>query len=126
MSDLVSVLRDLDQVPVYGAGVRTHAGVSVVYPPPPGQLGRERERAVDPAVRVEHASGHPAHVTTDRIAKILFASLQETGNAEDGKCVLVVQSEGGVVNQTILELEIVLETAKKRQHFESLYLKIEF
>ena len=75
---------------------------------------------MDPAVRVEHPSRDSADITTDGIAKVLFASLQEAGNTENGKCVLIMESEGGVVNQTILELKIVFETAKKRQHFVTL------
>ena len=51
-----------------------------------------------------------------RVPKVLLGGGEETGNTEDGEGVLVVEAEGGVVNQAFLEVNKPFETSKISQH----------
>ena len=117
MSDLVSLGRHLDQVPVGGAGVGPDPGVGVVQPLPARQLRGKRERAVDPAEGVEQVAGDAVHVAVDRVAEVLLGGLQEARDQEDSKRVLVVEAECEVVNEARFELEMSSDTFEEGQHF---------
>ena len=118
MSDLVSLGRHLDQVPVGGAGVGPDPGVGVVQPLPARQLRGKRERAVDPAEGVEQVAGDTGgHVAVDGVAEVLIGGLQDARDQEDSKRVLVVEAECEVVNEARFELEMSSDTFEEGQHF---------
>ena len=113
VSDLIPVLGHLDQVRVGGARVGTDPGVGVVPTHPPGQLGGQREGAVDPAEGVEQVPGHTVHIAVDRVAEVLLGGLEEAGDAEEEEGVLIVQPEREVVNQAVFKLKISSESVEK-------------
>ena len=117
VSDLVSLGRHLDQVPVGGAGVGPDPGVGVVQPLPARQLRGKRERAVNPAEGVEQVAGDAVHVAVDGVAEVLLGGLQEARDQEDSKRVLVVEAECEVVNEARFELEMSSDTFEEGQHF---------
>lgn len=51
-----------------------------------------------------------------RVPKVLLGGGEETGNTEDSEGVLVVEAEGGVVNQAFLEVNKPSETSEISQH----------
>ena len=51
-----------------------------------------------------------------RVPKVLLGGGEETGNTENGEGVLVMEAEGGVVNQAFLEVNKTFETSKISQH----------
>ena len=109
MSDLVTLRGDLNQVAVpgggAGVGVGAHPGVGEVHASPASQLGGEGEGAVDPAVGVEHRLAHSFHHAVNWLPEKLCEGLQGAADAENGECELVVESEGGVVDQASLQME---------------------
>jgi len=113
VSDLVTIGRHLDQVPVGGARVGPDPGVGVVQALPPSQLWGQREGAVDPAEGVEQVPGDAVHVTVDGVAEILLGSLQEARDQEDGERVLVVQAKREVVNEASFEFEMSSDTLEE-------------
>ena len=110
VSDLVTLGRHLDQVPVGGAGVGTDPRVGVVQTLPSRQLRGEREGAVDPAEGVEKVAGDAVDVAVDGVAQVLLGCLEEARDQEDGKCVLVVKSECEIIYEATFELEVSSDT----------------
>ena len=83
------------------------------------ELGRKCECAMDPAVGLEHTSGDAVDDAVNGVAEVLLGRLQEGGEAEESKGELVVQPEGGIVDQAFLELHIFAETSQEAQHCKS-------
>ena len=75
--------------------------MSKVQPRPSCQLRGKGESSMDPAEGVEHILWNSGDVALDGIADVLVGGLEKTGDAENCECVLVMESEGCVVNQTI-------------------------
>ena len=70
------------------------------------QVTGQCECSVDPTVDIKDTLLHPiTNITVNVVTKELVESLEEAGDAEDDKCVVVVKSEGCVVYQTFLNFE---------------------
>ena len=57
--------------------------------------------------------------TQDRLTEVLSEALDHTEDAEDGEAELVVELEGGIVNQTFLVSDKMFEITKHREHCSS-------
>ena len=70
-----------------------------------------------PAKGVDHFLGETLDLLTeDGVPEMLVEALDNTEYAEDGEAELVVELEGGVVNQALLVSDEVLEVPEHRQH----------
>ena len=122
VSYLVSFRRDLHEVVVLGAGlvaeagVWSHARVGEINAPPARELRGESEGAVYPAVGVEHRLAHSFHHAVNWLPEKLCEGLQGAADTENGECELVVESEGGVVDQASLQMEQRLKIGEHWQH----------
>ena len=122
VSYLVSFRRDLHEVVVLGAGlvaeagVGSHARVGEINAPPARELRGESEGAVYPAVGVEHRLAHSFHHAVNWLSEELCEGLQGAADTENGERELVVESEGGVVDQASLQMEQRLKIGEHWQH----------
>jgi len=105
VADLVPIFRDRNQVWVVHPGVRRNSRVSKISPLATGELGRESEGAVYPAISREDALLKLLLVNdaVNRISKVLLQSREERCKGEQRKRELVMKSEGGVVDEAFLE-----------------------
>ena len=81
---------------------------------------RAGEGTMNPAVRVEDfLLVFQLGVTFNGITKELSQGLRDGKEAEDGKCELIVEFEGDVVNQTSLGFQHRLHTVEYREHSDA-------
>ena len=70
------------------------------------QITRQCEGSMYPAIHIKHTLLHTvSYITVNVVPKELVERLEEAGDTKDDKCVVVVQSEGRVVNQAFLDFE---------------------
>ena len=93
-------------------GSNSWVGLPILY--------REGEGTVNPAVRVEDfLLVFQIRVTFNGITKELSHGLHDGKEAQDGKCELIVEFEGDVVNQTSLGFQHRLHTVEYREHSDA-------